>query len=141
MLTNLISVSVPYQVTATVSNSVSASSTLDYAINIDRNASVALATVVSSSLILAPYDGYSGDILILRPGSGLGRASSLMTQPYVSAYDSSLISRLSTEIFGTSIRLDNAWINNPTSQLIFQFRNTSASIQMASCRITALVFP
>jgi len=140
MIGNFIGVSKPYQVNASMSQLMGAGSTFNYTISIDRYASASVATVVGQTLLGSPYDAYPGLITILRPASATGRASSVKVAAYPSAYDTSLIARLSSNLFG-GCQLTDAYINNATAQLIFVFFNPTAGSLTATARINALVFP
>lgn len=140
MRNNFIGVSRPYQVTATVSQSLAASTNVDYTISINRFASAALATIHNSTLMGSPYTGYAGVVTILRPASATGRSSSLQVSQYPTTFESSLIAQLSEGLFG-GCRLNDCWIDNAASNLVFQFRNPTAGSLTLQARITALVFP
>jgi hypothetical protein len=130
------------QVTATFSQSISASSNFDCAIPITIFASSATAFVVGTGVIGGGTAGYPGVTLVLRPSTGTGRAASVLVASYNGAFCTSLIAQLSDAgPFGTSIRLNDAWIDNAGSQLIFQFRNTAGVSNTATARITATVIP
>jgi len=137
---NFIGISRPYQVTATVSQSLAASTNVDYTIALNRYASAAIANLHSSTATGSPYAGYNGISCILRPAQSTGRSSSLQVSPYPTTFESSLIVVLSEGIFG-GCRLNDCWIDNATANLVFQFRNNTAGTLTLSARITALVFP
>lgn len=141
-MTTFVSTPRSQQVTATMSQSISAASNFDYSVPITIFASTAVAHVIGTTLITSSA-GYPGVIVELKPTSATGRAASVTNSAtYPGAFCTSLISQLSdTGMYGSSIRLNDAWINNATSSLVFQFRNTGGVSVTATARITATVLP
>jgi hypothetical protein len=130
------------QVTGTMSQSITAGADYDYSISIPIFASTAVAWVIGATAIGGGTAGYPGGPIAIRPASGTGRSASIMAGSYNGAFSSSLISQLSDlGMFGTLIRLADAWISNSTGTVVFRFRNTGAGAATGTAHITALVFP
>jgi hypothetical protein len=130
------------QVTATMSQSIAAATNFDYAVPITIFASTCVAFVIGTNVLSGGTAGYPGVTVVLRPQSGTGRAATVQVASYPGAFCSSLIAQVSDAgIYGTLIRLNDAWIDNANSRLIFQFRNVGAGTTTATARITATVIP
>lgn len=141
-MTTFVSTPRSQQVTATMSQSIAAATNFDYSIPITIFCSTAVAHVIGTTTISGSA-GYPGAVIELRPASATGRAVSVTNfSGYPGAFCTSLISQLSaTGMYGTTIQLNDAWINNATSSLVFQFRNTGGVSSTATARITATVLP
>lgn len=128
------------QFTATISQSVGAGTTANIAVTIDGFASSALAIVCGTSTLGGTTAGYPGLVCILKPESGVGRSASVMGTSYPASFESSLIAQISDPIFG-GCRLNDCYIDNANSRLIFAVRNPSAGSLTFSARITGIIFP
>lgn len=131
------------QVSISASQVVSGFATYDVTIPITIFGSVAIGSVTANASAVGS-SGYVGlASVILRPASGTGRSSSGQVAVYYPAvFDSSLVSQLSdSTYFNSAFRLDDCWIDNANSRLVFRFRNNIGSNRLLNVRIIALVVP
>jgi hypothetical protein len=142
MIGNLIAVPPPIQLVSTVNQSIAAGVTISHGIALPCFASASSAFVINTTTLGGSTAGYPGIACNLRPGIGLGRASSIEIAGYPGAFCTSLITRLSDPIYGGfTIYLEDAWIDNASGLLVFRFRNGGGSIATCGARINALVWP
>jgi hypothetical protein len=129
-----------YDFSVTVSQSLAATTTVLYTVAIPIFASAANG-VISNATAIAGSAGYQGIHFKARPTSSTGRSGGISVAGYPSIMDDSRASLSSDTIFGTTIYLIKAYIDNAAGNIVFEFRNSAGTSGTLACRIMGTAYP
>jgi hypothetical protein len=96
---------------------------------------------ITNAITIAGTNGYQGQAWDAAQSATSGNSGGVVIGSYASVGDYLRNGAISDNLYGTNIRLNRVYIDNPNNRLAFEFRNIGVVNSTLACRIHGTVTP